>query len=117
MLEDLKFYFLNNTDEVRMALYILGAAVLLIAFNAFKDKLVKTGELLLEGIDEILAALVVLPVTVVVICLELIVNVLTVLLTICTGIITISILVVNLMKTLLQDLTTYIVKNYGEESK
>ena len=115
MLEAVKFYLSNHTDEVRTGLYMVGAAIMILAFNTFKDKLIKTGRLLLTGIGEILAILVVMPVTVVVVVLDMITNILTVILTISTGVITVCILTVNLIKALLQDLTTYIVKNYGEE--
>lgn len=117
MLEEVKVYLLNHMNEVGYA--IVGVALIASSFipKSVYNKPLNTLKILGNGLGEILATLIVMPVTVAVITLELVVNILTVMLTICTGVITVGILTVNLLKTLLQDLTTYIVKNYGEESK
>ena len=96
---------------------VLGMVALLSVYIVTKARvrLLKTGKLLLKGVGEILATLVVMPVTVVVVVLDILVSICTVALTICTGIITIIMLSLTLFKDLLQDLTTYIVDNYGRE--
>ena len=96
---------------------ILFIVALLCIYNIskFRVKLLKTGKLLLKGIGEILATIVVTPVTIIVVALDILVSICTVVLTICTGVITVIMLTLTLFKDLLQDLTTYIVDNYGRE--
>ena len=83
--------------------------------SKFRVKLIQTGKLLLKGLGEILATIVVTPVTIIVVTLDILVSICTVALTICTGVITAVMLTLTLFKDLLQDLTTYIVDNYGRE--
>lgn len=97
---------------------VLGIACLLTLgiVYTFKTKLLNTVKLIVSRLGEILAVLVVLPVTVIVIMLGVVVHLCTILLAIVTGIITVAILTCNLIKDLLQDLTSYVVDNYGREN-
>lgn len=97
---------------------VLGMACLLVVgiMHTLRTKLLKTSKLIFKRLGGILAVLVVLPVTVIVIVLGVAVQLCAITLTVVTGLITLVILLINLVKDLLQDLTSYIVDNYEEDT-
>lgn len=111
MLGHLKELFLKFTSGVdTVALSFIAAVLFIGVIHSMRDKIHKTIKIVLNGVGEILAILVVTPVTVTIIVIDMLIQAVTIILIVVTGITTLVMRLLKLIKELLYDLSTYIVK-------
>lgn len=114
-LKELLIKFTSGMDAVAIA--FMTSLLFIGVIHLLDDKIYNTIKIVLKGIGEILAILVVTPVTVIIISLDILIQAVTIILTVITGITTLIMRLLKLIKELLHDLSTYIVNNFGEETK